>query len=162
MPPTTTIRSGGPTPLPRSSSTTSGSSSSSTSSLALEKVIQDHIPHVSLHLQRLLYLLSPPNFPTAPLSRRSLSIFERDLRRLCHLAQDGVRRMDVELRTIEAGWDLVDKQRWEVCRRDYRGVMKLVQMVWEAGQGRVEELRQVRVSAEGDSAGRRTVVRAPG
>lgn len=73
-----------------------------------------------------------------------------------------MRRMDVELRTIEAGWDLVDKQRWEVCRRDYRGVMKLVQMVWEAGQGRVEELRQVRVSAEGDSAGRRTVVRAPG
>lgn len=117
----------------------------SPSSLALEKVIQDHIPSVSQHLRRLLSLLSP-SASAAPLqtrSRRALVLFERDLRRLCHLAQDGVKRMDGELRTIEAGWDVVDKARWEVCRRDYKGVMKLVHQVWEAGQGRMDELREV-------------------
>ena len=116
----------------------------SPSDLALEKVIQDHIPSVSAHLRRLLALLTPsPAEPLSTRSKQSIQVFERDLRRLCHLAQDGVKRMDLELRTIEAGWDVVDKSRWEVCRRDYKGVMKLVHQVWEAGQGRMEELRGV-------------------
>jgi hypothetical protein len=143
---TTTSRGCGPVAVrPTAGSTISPSS------LALEKVIQDHIPSVSLHLRHLLALLEPSSTTAASASRRSLSLFERDLRRLCHQAQDGVRRMDSELRTIEAGWDVVDKARWDICRRDYKGVMKLVQMVWEAGQGRMDDLRELRFA---DAAGR--------
>jgi len=53
--------------------------------------------------------------------------------------------MDAELRVIERGWESVDKTRWEVCRRDYKEVMRLVSQVWEAGQGRMEQLRGVRI-----------------
>lgn len=55
-------------------------------------------------------------------------------------AQEGVRKMDLELRVIESTWDRVDKQRWEVCRGDYKVVMALVQEVFEAGQRRMEEI----------------------
>lgn len=55
-------------------------------------------------------------------------------------AQEGVRKMDLELRVIESTWDRVDKQRWEVCRGDYKVVMALVQEVFEAGQSRMEEI----------------------
>lgn len=48
--------------------------------------------------------------------------------------------MDLELRVIEGTWDRVDKQRWEVCRSDYKVVMALVQEVFEAGQRRMEEI----------------------
>jgi len=81
--------------------------------------------------------------PLSTRSKHSLLQFERELRKLCHQAQDGVRTMDAELRTIETGWALVDKQRWAVCRRDYKGVMKLVELVWDAGQERMEELKEV-------------------
>lgn len=81
------------------------------SSLALEKVIHDHIPSVTASLLALLSVLSAP-------------CSDLTLRALCLRAQDGVKRMDLELRVIERGWDLVDKSRWEVCRRDYKGVMR--------------------------------------
>lgn len=48
--------------------------------------------------------------------------------------------MDLELRVVESSWDYVDKQRWEVCRGDYKVVMTLVQEVFEAGQTRMEEI----------------------
>jgi hypothetical protein len=138
MPPTSSRRSG-PTQINFLATTTSAPT------LALEKVIQDHIPSVSAHLKGLLFLLTP-SLGTSPLSsqsHQSLLVLERDLRRLCYLAQDGLKHMDYELRMIEAGWDEVDKLRWEVCKRDYKGAMSLVQQVWEAGQARMEELRGV-------------------
>ncbi|KAL7276451.1 hypothetical protein RUND412_000555 [Rhizina undulata] len=118
--------------------------------LPLEKLIQDHIPTVTRLLHSLLTLLTaPPSLTERP--RASLQAFERDLRSLCSCAQEGVRRMDLELRSVEDTWDSVDRGRWEVCRRDYKVVMRLVQEVWEAGQSRMEELKVcgVRVGSGG-------------
>lgn len=107
--------------------------------LALEKVIQDHIPTVTNILRCLLSLLTSSDQPPSN-TRRSLQSFESDLRRLCVQAQEGVQKMDLELRVIENTWDCVDKQRWEICRGDYNIVMTLVQEVFEAGRMRMEEI----------------------
>ena len=130
-------------PAPHGPTPARPSSISQTSHLSLEKVIQDHIPSVTATLRTLLSILTAPTIPTAS------DALESDLRKLCVRAQEGVRKMDMELRVIESAWERVDKERWEVCRGDYKVVMGLVQEVFEVGQKRMEEIGAAGVVVRG-------------